>query len=81
MDVDNRVTSVPTYTASQKVDLLDGFKSNYGDTYSLYVDTTITPCVQGIFYKDSAIKCMACVFIRVTASKHLYTKLLTVYFA
>jgi len=61
LDVDNRVTSVPDYTASQQVDLLNGFSSNYGDSYEAYIDSTITPCVQpdtlvtGNYYKADVI--------------------------
>jgi len=61
LDVDNRVTSASDYTASQQVDLLNGFSSNYGDSYEAYIDSTITPCVQpdtlvaGNYYKADVI--------------------------
>ena len=61
MDESSRDLGVSSYTASQQVDLLNGFSSNYGDNYIIYIDSTLTPCVQpdtlvaGNYYKADVI--------------------------
>jgi hypothetical protein len=61
LNEDSRDTTIPSYTASQDVYLLNGFISNYGDNYVAYIDSTLTPCVQpdtlvtGNYYKADVI--------------------------
>jgi RHS repeat-associated protein len=61
LNEDSRDITIPSYTASQDVYLLNGFISNYGDNYVAYIDSTLTPCVQpdtlvtGNYYKADVI--------------------------